>query len=161
MLPQGEVGEVRIRGPNVTQGYWNRPEENAQAFIDGWFMTGDVGRMEPDGRFVLVDRKKDMIISGGFNVYPRAIEDAIHEHPDVNEAAVIGVPDAYRGQAAKAFVVMRAGAAPLTMEALRDFLAERLGKHELPTALEIREALPHTPVGKLAKRELMEEVGNS
>jgi long-chain acyl-CoA synthetase len=157
VLPQGQVGEVRIRGPNVTQGYWNRPTENAQAFVDGWFLTGDVGRMEPDGRFVLVDRKKDMIISGGFNVYPRAIEDAIHEHPDVQEAAVIGVPDPYRGQAAKAFVTLRAGAPDLTLDALRDFLAERLGRHELPSALEIRDTLPHTPVGKLAKRELMAE----
>ena len=159
VLPQGEAGEVRIRGPNVTPGYWNRPAENAQAFIDGWFLTGDVGRMEPDGSFVLVDRKKDMIISGGFNVYPRAIEDAIHEHPDVHEAAVIGVPDAYRGQAAKAFVVLRPGAPDLTLDALRAFLAERLGRHEMPAALEIRDGLPHTPVGKLAKRELMAEQG--
>ena len=156
VLPAGETGEVRIRGPNVTPGYWRRPEENAQAFVDGWFLTGDVGRMLPDGRFILTDRKKDMIISGGFNVYPRAIEDAIHEHPGVREAAVIGVPDAYRGQAAKAFVTMRDGAEPLTLEALRTFLAERLGKHELPAALEIRDTLPHTPVGKLAKRELMQ-----
>lgn len=157
VLPQGEAGEVRVRGPNVTPGYWNRPAENAEAFVDGWFLTGDVGRMEPDGRFILVDRKKDMIISGGFNVYPRAIEDAIHEHPDVHEAAVIGVPDPYRGQAAKAFVVMRPGAPDLTLDGLRAFLAERLGKHELPAALEIRNDLPHTPVGKLAKRELMEQ----
>ncbi len=153
-VPDGEVGELRVRGPNVTRGYWNRAEENAAAFVDGWFLTGDVGRMEPDGRFVLVDRKKDMIISGGFNVYPRAIEDAIHEHPDVREAAVIGVADAYRGQAAKAFVVMRDGTEALTLEALRAFLAERLGRHELPALLEVRESLPHTPVGKLAKREL-------
>ena len=156
-LAPGEIGEVRIRGPNVTPGYWNRPAENAAAFVDGWFLTGDVGFMEPDGRFILVDRKKDMIISGGFNVYPRAIEDAIHEHPAVHEAAVIGIPDEYRGQAAKAFLVLRPGAAPLTLDALRTFLADRLGRHELPTALEIRETLPHTPVGKLAKRELMEE----
>ncbi len=157
VLPAGEAGELRVRGPNVTPGYWNRAAENAAAFVDGWFLTGDVGRMEPDGRFVLVDRKKDMIISGGFNVYPRAIEEAIHEHPDVQEAAVIGVADAYRGQAAKAFVVLREGAADLTLDALRAFLADRLGKHELPDALELRQSLPHTPVGKLAKRELMEQ----
>ena len=159
VLPPGESGEIRVRGPNVTPGYWRRPEENAAAFVDGWFMTGDIGQMEPDGRFVLVDRKKDMIISGGFNVYPRAIEDAIHEHPDVREAAVIGVPDAYRGQSAKAFVVLRQGAAELTLEALRAFLAERLGRHEMPTALDVRDSLPHTAVGKLAKRELMAEQG--
>ncbi|MGI4954985.1 MAG: AMP-binding protein [Janthinobacterium lividum] len=157
VLPAGEAGEIRVRGPNVTPGYWRRPAENAQAFVDGWFLTGDIGRMEPDGRFVLMDRKKDMIISGGFNVYPRAIEEAIHEHPDVREAAVIGVADAYRGQAAKAFVVLREGAAALELDGLRAFLAERLGKHELPALLEVRDSLPHTPVGKLAKRELIAE----
>ncbi len=154
VMPPGEVGELRIRGPNVMAGYWQRPEENAAAFVDGWFLTGDIGRMAADGMFTIVDRKKDMLISGGFNVYPRAIEDAIHEHPDVREAAVIGVPDAYRGQAAKAFVSLRAGAAPLTLEALRVFLADKLGRHELPAALEVRDELPHTPVGKLSKRDL-------
>jgi long-chain acyl-CoA synthetase len=157
VLPPGEVGEIRIRGPNVTPGYWNRPEETAAAFVDGWFLTGDVGRMDEAGVFYIVDRRKEMIISGGFNVYPRTIEEAIHEHPDVVEAAVIGVPDAYRGQAAKAYVQMRDGAPPLTLEALRAFLADKLGRHEMPTALELREALPRTPVGKLAKRELAEE----
>ena len=155
-LPPGEVGEVRIRGPNVMPGYYNRPSETAAAFIDGWFLTGDIGRMEPDGRFVLVDRKKDMIISGGFNVYPRAIEDAIHEHPDVHEAAVIGIPDDYRGQAAKAFIAQKPGTPPLTLDTLNTFLRDRLGRHEIPTALELRDTLPHTPVGKLAKRELLQ-----
>ena len=98
-----------------------------------------------------------MIISGGFNVYPRAIEDAIHEHPAVQEAAVIGVPDPYRGQAAKAYVVLREGAHPFTLDELRGFLADKLGRHELPAALELRASLPHTSVGKLAKRELLAE----
>ena len=155
-LAAGETGEVRIRGPNVMPGYYNHPTETAAAFVDGWFLTGDIGRMEPDGRFVLVDRKKDMIISGGFNVYPRAIEDAIHEHPDVLEAAVIGVPDPYRGQAAKAFIAQRPGTEPFTLEALHAFLRDRLGRHELPAALELRDSLPHTPVGKLAKRDLVD-----
>jgi long-chain acyl-CoA synthetase len=158
VLPPGEVGELRIRGPNVTPGYWNREEENARAFVDGWFLTGDIGRMSRDGVFTIVDRKKDMLICGGFNVYPRAIEDAIHEHPDVREAAVIGVPDPYRGQAAKAYVALRAGAPELTLDALREFLADKLGRHELPAALEVRAELPHTPVGKLAKRELIAEI---
>ena len=158
VLPPGAVGEVRIQGPNVMPGYWNRPAENAQAFVDGWFLTGDVGRMDGHGVFTLVDRKKDMLISGGFNVYPRAIEDAIHEHPDVREAAVIPVPDPYRGQAAKAYVILREGAPPLTLEALRAFLADKLGRHELPSALEVRDHLPHTSVGKLAKRELVAEL---
>ncbi len=114
--------------------------------------------MSADGVFTIVDRKKDMLISGGFNVYPRAIEDAIHEHPDVREAAVIGVPDPYRGQAAKAYVSLREGAPALTLEALREFLADKLGRHELPAALEVRDELPHTPVGKLAKRELIAEL---
>ncbi len=144
-------------GPNVFRGYWNRPEETASAFIDGWFLTGDVGFMSPDGVFTIVDRKKDMLISGGFNVYPRAVEEAIHEHPDVQEAAVVGVPDPYRGQTAKAFVALREGADPLTLEGLRAFLADKLGRHELPAALELRESLPHTPVGKLDKRALREE----
>ncbi|MDO9706854.1 AMP-binding protein [Paracraurococcus lichenis] len=157
VLPPGETGEIAIRGPNVFQGYWNRPEETASAFLDGFFLTGDIGRMEPDGYFVLTDRKKDMILSGGFNVYPRLIEDAIHEHPDVLECAVIGIADEYRGQAAKAFVTLKPGAVPFTLEGLRVFLADRLGKHEMPAALEIRDALPRTPVGKLAKLELIEE----
>jgi len=158
VLPPGETGEIRIRGPNVTPGYWRRPEETAEAFVDRWFLTGDIGRMAPDGMFTLVDRKKDMIISSGFNVYPRSIEDAIHEHPHVREAAVIGVPDPYRGQAAKAYVTLRDGAPELTLDALREFLADKLGRHELPTALEVREQLPHTPVGKLAKRDLIAEL---
>ncbi len=156
LLP-GETGELRIRGPNVMAGYWGREAETRAAFVGDWFLTGDIGTMAQDGQFTLVDRKKEMLISGGFNVYPRVIEDAIHEHPDVHEAAVIGVPDAYRGQAAKAFVSLRAGAAPLTLDALRDFLGHRLGRHELPTALEVRDKLPHTAVGKLAKLELKQE----
>jgi long-chain acyl-CoA synthetase len=153
-LSPGETGEIAIRGPNVTAGYWNRAEETAQAFADGFFLTGDVGYMAEDGQFYLVDRKKDMILSGGFNVYPRIIEDAIYEHPDVAEAAVVGIPDEYRGQAAKAFVTMRPGADALTLEALRGFLADRIGRHELPQALEIRQSLPKTAVGKLSRRDL-------
>ncbi len=160
VLPPGETGELRVRGPNVTAGYWQRPDETAAAFRDGWFLTGDIGQMSADGVFTIVDRKKDMLISSGFNVYPRAIEDAIHEHPDVVEAAVIGVPDAYRGQAAKAFVQLRDDAPMLTLEALRAFLADKLGRHEMPSALEIRASLPHTSVGKLSKRELMAEIAD-
>ena len=110
VLAPGEKGEIRIKGPNVTKGYWNAPEETAAAFVDGYLLTGDIGYMDEDGYFYLVDRKKDMIISGGFNVYPRTIEEAIYEHPAVAEVIVIGVPDAYRGEAAKAFVQLKAGA---------------------------------------------------
>ena len=159
LLGPGETGELRIRGPNVTAGYWNRPDETRDAFADGFFLTGDVGHMDADGQFYLVDRKKDLILSGGFNVYPRVVEEAIYEHPDIAEAAVVGVPDPYRGQAACAFVTLRPGAAPLTLAALRAFLAERIGRHELPASLEIRDSLPKTAVGKLSRRELLESRG--
>jgi long-chain acyl-CoA synthetase len=157
VLGFGEIGEMRIKGPNVFKGYWNRPEETAKSFIDGFFLTGDIVYMREDGYLFLVDRKKDMIISGGFNVYPQVVEQAIYEHPDVEEAMVIGVADAYRGEAAKAFVKLRAGVRELTLEALNNFLADKVGKHEMPTALEIRPALPRTSVGKLSKKELVEE----
>ncbi len=157
VLAPGRTGEIRMRGPNLFPGYWNRPEETAASFRDGWFLTGDVGHMDRDGFVFLTDRKKDMILSGGFNVYPRTIEEAIYEHPHVAECIVIGIPDSYRGQAAKAFVALRTGADAFTLEELRAFLASRLGRHELPQALEIRESLPRTSVGKLSKLVLQEE----
>jgi long-chain acyl-CoA synthetase len=157
VLAPGEIGEIRIKGPNVTRGYWNRPEETAAAFVDGYLLTGDIGYMDPQGFFFLTDRKKDMIISGGFNVYPRMIEEAIYEHAAVEEAIVIGIPDAYRGQAAKAFIKLKAGAEPFTLDELRAFLADKIGRHELPSALEFRESLPKTAVGKLSKKELVAE----
>jgi long-chain acyl-CoA synthetase len=153
-LPPGEVGEIRIKGPNVTKGYWNRPQETAEAFVGDRFLTGDIGYMDQDGYFYLVDRKKDMIISGGFNVYPQMIEQAIYEHPAVQEVIVIGIPDDYRGEAAKAFVKLRAGAKPFTLEELKAFLAGKLGKHEIPAALEFVDELPRTSVGKLSRHEL-------
>jgi long-chain acyl-CoA synthetase len=154
VLGVGEVGEIRIKGPNVTRGYWNRPEESAASYVDGKFLTGDVGYMDEDGYFFIVDRKKDMIISGGFNVYPQMIEQAIYQHSAVQEVIVIGIPDAYRGEAAKAFVKLRNGAEPFTLEDLRGFLAGKVGKHELPAALEFRDELPRTTVGKLSRHEL-------
>ncbi len=157
VLAPGETGELRVKGPNVTKGYWNRPEENAAAFADGFLLTGDIGRMDADGFFYLLDRKKDMIISGGFNVYPRVIEDAIFEHPAVEEAAVIAIADPYRGEAAKAFVTLKPGAKTFTLEDLRQFLADKLGRHELPAALAFRASLPKTPVGKVSRRELAED----
>jgi long-chain acyl-CoA synthetase len=154
ILPPGEVGEIRIKGPNVTQGYWNRPQETTEAFVGDRFLTGDIGYMDDDGYFYLVDRKKDMIISGGFNVYPQMIEQAIYEHPAVQEVIVIGVPDDYRGEAAKAFVKLRNGANPFSLDELKAFLAGKLGKHEIPAALEFVDELPRTPVGKLSRHEL-------
>jgi long-chain acyl-CoA synthetase len=154
ILPEGQVGEIRIRGPNVTKGYWNRPAETAEAFVGDRFLTGDIGYMDNDGYFYLVDRKKDMIISGGFNVYPQMIEQAIYEHPAVHEVIVIGIPDDYRGEAAKAFVKLRAGAQPFTLDELKAFLAGKLGKHEIPAALDFVDELPRTSVGKLSRHEL-------
>jgi long-chain acyl-CoA synthetase len=156
-LAPGEKGEIRIKGRNVTPGYWNAPAETAAAFVDGWFLTGDIGHMDADGWFYLVDRKTDLIISGGFNVYPRSIEEAVYEHPAVAEVIVIGVPDGYRGEAAKAFVRLKPGAAAFTLEELRTFLADKLGRHEMPAHLEFRDALPKTAVGKLSKKELVAE----
>jgi long-chain acyl-CoA synthetase len=153
-LPPGETGEIRIKGPNVTRGYWNRPAETAEAFVGDRFLTGDIGYMDEDGYFFLVDRKKDMIISGGFNVYPQMIEQAIYAHPGVHEVIVIGVPDEYRGEAAKAFIRLRDGAKPFALEELRAFLAGKLGKHELPAAVEFVADLPRTSVGKLSRHEL-------
>jgi long-chain acyl-CoA synthetase len=156
-LPPGGTGEIAIRGPNVMRGYWQRAEENAKVFVEDWFLTGDIGRMDADGFFYLTDRKKDMILSGGFNVYPRMIEEAVYEHPDVAECIVIGVADAYRGQSAKCFVSLKPGRGELTLAALQDFLRDKVGRHEMPVALEIREELPKTPVGKLTKLPLVEE----
>jgi long-chain acyl-CoA synthetase len=154
ILPPGEVGEIRIKGPNVTRGYWNRPQETAEAFVGDRFLTGDIGYMDPDGYFYLVDRKKDMIISGGFNVYPQMIEQAIYEHPAVHEVIVIGVPDEYRGEAAKAFIKLRDGAPAFEIDDLRDFLTGKLGKHELPVAVDFVDDLPRTAVGKLSRHAL-------
>jgi long-chain acyl-CoA synthetase len=157
VLGPNEKGEIRVKGPNVTKGYWNAPEETAVAFVDGYLLTGDIGTMDEDGYFYLVDRKKDMIVSGGFNVYPRTIEEAIYEHPAAAAVSVIGVADSYRGEAAKAFVQLKPGAAAFTLDELRVFLADKLGKHEMPTRLEFRDTLPKTAVGKLSKKELIEE----
>ncbi|MBN9581495.1 MAG: dicarboxylate--CoA ligase PimA [Afipia sp.] len=154
VLGVGETGEIRIRGPNVTRGYWGREQEAAEYFIGDRFLTGDIGYMDGDGYFYLVDRKKDMIISGGFNVYPQMIEQAIYTHPAVHEVIVIGIPDDYRGEAAKAFITLRPGAEPFTIEQLRAFLTGKLGKHELPVALEFVTELPRTSVGKLSRHAL-------
>ena len=156
-LDPNEAGEMAIRGPNVMTHYWNRPDETAAAFHDGWLLTGDIGYMDEDGYFYIVDRKKDMILSGGFNVYPLVIENAVHQHPAVSEAIAIGVPDAYRGESAKVFVVLNKGADPFTLDELRLFLTDRLGRHEIPRYLEFRETLPHTPVGKPDRKALRAE----
>jgi len=152
-----QTGEICITGPNVMKGYWNKPEATAEAFAGGRFHTGDVGYIDEEGYIFIVDRKKDMILSGGFNVYPRNIEEAIYEHPSVEECTVIGISDQYRGQSAKAFIKLKPGAAAFTFDQLKDFLKDKLGKHEMPVAMDIRDALPKTLIGKLSKKELVEE----
>ncbi len=156
-FPPGEIGEIAIRGPNVFKGYLDDPEGTAEAFHEGWFLTGDLGRMDEDGLFEIVDRRKNMIISSGFNVYPVAIESAIYEHPAVQEVVVIGIDDAYRGQAAKAFVKLKAGRAAFTLDELLAFLKDRLGRHEMPRALEFRDSLPRSAAGKLLAKVLVAE----
>jgi len=152
-----ETGEICITGPNVMKGYWNKPEATAEAFAGGRFHTGDVGYQDEEGYIFIVDRKKDMILSGGFNVYPRNIEEAIYEHPGVEECTVIGIPDQYRGQSAKAFIKLKPDAKPFSFDELKTFLKDKLGKHEMPVDMEIRAALPKTLIGKLSKKELVEE----
>jgi long-chain acyl-CoA synthetase len=157
-LAPGEIGELRVRGPNVTRGYWRRPEETAAAFADGYLLTGDIGTMDEDGFFFIVDRKKDMIISGGFNIYPQMIEQTIYEHQSVEEVLVIGVPDPYRVEATKAYIKLKAGAPGFTLPELCAFLADKVGRHEMPAQLEFRDSLPRTAVGKLSKVELRQEI---
>ncbi|MBB6123791.1 long-chain-fatty-acid--CoA ligase [Sphingobium subterraneum] len=152
-VPAGAAGEVWVSGPQVMRGYWNRPEESAEVLRDGFLRTGDVGRFDADGFLFLVDRIKDLILCGGYNVYPRVIEDALYEHEDVLEVTVIGVPDPYRGEAPKAFVRKRPGSAA-TADDLRAFLTSRISKIEMPRDIEFRDELPKTLIGKLSKKEL-------
>jgi long-chain acyl-CoA synthetase len=157
-MPQGERGEICIRGPQVMPGYWNRPEETAEVFVDGFFRTGDVGYIDEDGFVFIVDRIKDMINASGFKVYPRRIEEAILEHEAVAEVTVIGIADDYRGEAPKAFVKLKDGAS-LTAEDLLGYLDPHLSKIEMPAAIEFRDELPKTMIGKPSKKELREEAG--
>lgn len=156
VLGRGEKGEICVRGPQVMAGYWKRPDDTAAVMVDGALRTGDVGYVDDDGYIFLVDRIKDLIICGGYNVYPRVVEEALYRHPAVAEAIVIGVPDDYRGQAPKAFVRLRAGA-EATPADLKTFLADQLSRIEMPSAIEIRDQLPKTMIGKLSKKELVAE----
>ena len=154
----GERGEICIGGPNIMKGYWKQPKATKETMTaDGLLRTGDVGYMDEDGYVFIVDRTKDMLLCGGFNVYPRIIEEAIYQHPGVEEVIVIGIHDDYRGQSPKAFVKLKAHSNAITLEQMKDFLKDKLGKHEMISALEIRDALPRTAVGKLSKKELYDE----
>ncbi len=152
-VPVGETGELLVKGPQVMKGYWNRPDATTETITDGWLHTGDIAKMDEEGYFYIVDRKKDMIISGGLNVYPRDIEEVFFEHPKVMEATAIGVPHPKRGEAVKVFVVLKEGQTA-TAEELLKYCEDKLAKFKWPTEIEFRKELPKTNVGKVLKKDL-------
>ncbi|HEX5502205.1 MAG TPA: long-chain fatty acid--CoA ligase [Thermomicrobiales bacterium] len=154
--PPGQPGEVVVRGPQVMRGYWRRPDDTAEVLRDGWLYTGDIAQMDADGYFTIVDRKKDVIITGGENIYPREIEEVLYAHPQVLEAAVVGVPHEVAGQVVKAFIVPRPGATLGRREILQ-YCNERLAKYKVPRQVEFRESLPKSAAGKVLRRVLLEE----
>jgi long-chain acyl-CoA synthetase len=155
-MPAGERGELALAGPQVMQGYWNQPDETAQVLRDGWLLTGDMAVMDEEGYFSIVDRKKELIIAGGYNIYPREVEEVLYEHPKILEVCVAGVPDSYRGEIVKAFVVLRSGEQASTEE-IREFAKTRLAAYKVPRAVEFRDELPKTLIGKILRRALIEE----
>jgi long-chain acyl-CoA synthetase len=158
-VPVGELGEVIIKGPQIMKGYWNMPEETANTLRDGWLYTGDIAKVDEDGYLYIVDRKKDLIIASGFNVYPRDIEEVLYEHPAVQEAVCIGVPDPYRGEDVKAVIVLKAGKT-VTEEEIVYYCKQNLAAYKVPRQVEFREQLPKTNVGKILRRALRDEVKN-
>lgn len=159
VMPVGEVGELIVRGPQVMKGYWNMPEQTAKTLRNGWLYTGDMAKMDEDGYFYIVDRKKDLILAGGFNIYPREVEEVLFEHPKVMEAVVAGVPDQYRGETVKAYIVLKEGEAADEKEII-DFCRERMAAYKVPRKVEFRRELPKSAVGKLLRRVLVEEEKN-
>jgi long-chain acyl-CoA synthetase len=157
-LPPGEIGEIVVKGPMVVPGYWNKPGETAHAIRDGWLYTGDVGKMDEKGWFYLIDRKKDLINVSGFKVWPRDVEDVLYQHPAVREAAVIGVPDPYRGETVKAFVAVKEGEqGNVTSEKLIEFCRKRMAAYKYPRILEIVAEIPKTTTGKFLRRTLRDQ----
>ncbi len=152
--PPGEVGEIAIRGHNVMKGYWRRQEATAAAIRGGWFHTGDLARADEDGFYYIVDRKKELIIRGGYNVYPREIEEVLYEHPAVLEAAVIGIPHASLGEEVAAAVALRPGG-EATPEDLRDWVKQRVAAYKYPRHVWLTDSLPKGPTGKILKREIV------
>jgi long-chain acyl-CoA synthetase len=155
-MPLGERGEIVVQGPQVMRGYWNRPDETAKALVDGWLHTGDIGIMDADGYFTIVDRAKDLIIAGGYNIYPREVEEVLAKHPAVQDVVVVGVPDEYRGETVRAYVVLRGGH-HATAEDLIDFSKQDLAIFKVPKQVVFRTELPKTLVGKPLRRVLREE----
>ena len=152
-MPQGETGEIAIKGPQVMKGYYKKPEETARALKDGWFYSGDVGRFDEDGYLSIVDRIKDMIIAGGFNVYPVEIDNVLFEHPKILEACAVGVPDEYRGETVKAYVVPKKGEV-LTEKEVVAYCREHLAAYKVPRTVAFVEELPKSAVGKILRRKL-------
>ncbi len=157
-LPPGQEGELCIRGPQVMKGYWNRPEETVKSLRGGWLFTGDIARMDEEGYFYVVDRKKDMIICGGYNVYPREVEEVLYQHPKILEACAVGVPDPYRGETVKAFVVLKE-TERATSEEIIAYCQKNMAKYKAPTLVEFRKELPKSHVGKVLRKILREEEG--
>jgi long-chain acyl-CoA synthetase len=153
--PHGELGELRTSGPGVVRGYWNKPEASAHTFSEGFLHTGDIGRMDADGWFYVVDRAKDMINASGFKVWPREVEEYLLKHPTIREAAVVGIPDEYRGESVKAFVTLKPGTSA-TPEDIIAFAKVTMAAYKYPRAVEIVAELPKTPSGKIVRRELRE-----
>lgn len=158
-MPVGQEGELCIKGPQVMLGYWNRPEETASVLRDGWLFTGDVAKMDEDGYFYIVDRKKEMILAGGYNVYPREVEEVLYEIPEVAEAAVTGVPDEYRGETVWAFLALKPGTS-LTEEGVINYCRERLAAYKAPRVVKFVDQIPKSTVGKILRRELKDLVVN-
>lgn len=156
-VPVGDLGEVIIKGPQIMKGYWNMPEETANTLRNGWLYTGDIAKVDKDGYLYIVDRKKDMIIASGYNIYPRDIEEVLYEHPAVQEAVCIGVPDPYRGEDVKAVIVLKAGKTSSEEEIIH-YCRENLAAYKVPRIVEFRDKLPKTGVGKILRRALREEV---
>jgi long-chain acyl-CoA synthetase len=155
-LPPGQPGELILKGPQVMKGYWRKPEETANTLKDGWLYTGDIATMDEDGYFYIVGRKKEMIIAGGYNIYPAEVEDVMYQHPSIEELAVFGVPDPYRGETVKAAIVLRKGST-LTEQEIIDWCIERMAKYKVPRIVEFKTELPKTTVGKILRRKLVDE----
>lgn len=152
----GEPGEILIKGPSIMQGYWNNPEESADQIRDGWLSTGDIGRMDEEGYIYIVDRKKDMVIAGGFNIYPREVDEVLYQHPKIAEAVSAGVPDAYRGETVKAFIVLKPGMTATEQEIIA-FCKTKLAPYKVPKRVEFRSELPKSAVGKVLRKMLRDE----
>ncbi len=155
-LPVGEAGELVVKGPQVMKGYWNKPEETAQALRGGWLHTGDIAKMDEDGYFMIVDRIKDMIKTVGENVYPREVEEVLFTHPKVKDAVVVGIPQEFLGEEIKAYIVLKEGVTATAAEIIQ-FCREQLSKFKVPKEVEFRKELPKTLVGKVLRRVLRDE----